>query len=54
MRSVQPRKKPVSTPTMLPTTMEKVTVSTAIHTLVAAPAMRRESSSRPNSSVPSR
>ena len=54
MRSVQPRTKPVSVPISVPATMAKLTVSRLIQTLLLAPARRRDSSSRPNSSVPSR
>jgi hypothetical protein len=43
----------VTTPTTAPITMAKLTVSTDTNTLVAAPAMIRLSTSRPNSSVPS-
>ncbi|MNI30758.1 hypothetical protein D3C73_846160 [compost metagenome] len=54
MRSVQPRTKPVSVPMAVPTTMANVTVKRLIQTLLEAPASNRDSSSRPNSSVPSR
>ncbi|KAG1435498.1 hypothetical protein G6F57_021100 [Rhizopus arrhizus] len=54
MRSVQPRTKPVRVPMAVPATMANVTVSRLIQTLLDAPANRRDSSSRPNSSVPSR
>ncbi|MCY1510368.1 hypothetical protein D9M68_447440 [compost metagenome] len=53
MRSVQPRTKPVSTPIAVPSTTANDTVSRLIQTLVDAPTIRRLSTSRPNSSVPS-
>jgi hypothetical protein len=51
--SVRPRKKPATSPRMIPTTMDSATTAMPIRSESRAPKMSRDRMSRPIASVPS-